>query len=203
MFSKLLAKMDAFCGFVLSRVFNKNVPFDGTAIKFRNWFDVTCLDSKGNVKWKNRCYNGVTTVGLNGILEVLFKATTPVKPASGGVCLGLIDSTSYSALAAGDQMNAHGGWLEATGYSNALRPTWGAGSGASGVITNASPAAFTINATQTIKGIFCVFSDATITNANGKGGTTGTLFATALFSGGDQAVVNGDTLNVTYTVTIS
>jgi hypothetical protein len=45
----------------------------------------------------------------------------------------------------------------------------------------------------TVKGLFLI-SDST------KGGTTGTLFSTAAFTGGTQAVNSGDTLKVTYTV---
>jgi len=56
---------------------------------------------------------------------------------------------------------------------------------------------FSINATTTVGGAF-------LTSDNTKGGTTGTLFSAADFqSPGDRSVVNGDTLNVTYTFSLS
>jgi hypothetical protein len=43
-----------------------------------------------------------------------------------------------------------------------------------------------------------------LTSDNTKGGTTGTLFSAADFSApGDRSVVNGDTLNVTYTFSLA
>jgi hypothetical protein len=62
------------------------------------------------------------------------------------------------------------------------------------VVTNvASPSAFNINgAGGTVGGAF-------LTSGSAKSGTTGTLFSAADFgSPGDRAVVNGDTLSVTY-----
>ena len=44
-----------------------------------------------------------------------------------------------------------------------------------------------------MKGVF-------LTNDNAKNGTSGKLFCTALFGGGDEAVVDGDVVKVTYTV---
>ena len=62
-------------------------------------------------------------------------------------------------------------------------------------MTNATTADFnmTPGSAVTIKGLF-------LCSDNTKGGTTGTLFATAAFTGGNQTVNNGDTLKVTYTV---
>jgi hypothetical protein len=66
------------------------------------------------------------------------------------------------------------------------------------VATNsASPATFTINATSTIAGAF-------LTSISTKGGTTGILFSASDFSSpGDRAVVSGDTLSVTYTLSLA
>jgi hypothetical protein len=66
------------------------------------------------------------------------------------------------------------------------------------VVTNsASKATFNINATATVGGAF-------LTSDDTKGGSTGTLFSAADFqSPGDRSVVNGDTLTVTYTFSLS
>lgn len=192
--SKFLVKMKAVCNLIRNRMFD-------TSLKFKNTFRVECVGADGKVKWTQTMPNGVTTVGLNQVLDTYLRVGGTNKPA--GVCIGLIDNSGYGGgIQATDTMAAHGGWLEATGYSNANRVNWGPIAAAAGVMTNTTPAAFNINATQTIKGIFVV-TDPTLGNANNKGGTTGTLFAHAMFSGGDQAVVNGDTLNVTYTVTLT
>jgi hypothetical protein len=94
-------------------------------------------------------------------------------------------------VAAGDTSASHAGWTESTAYSNGTRPapSWGAAAAGSKAST---ATAYNINGTDTIKGAFL------ITNST-KGGSTGVLYSAGLFSGGDRAVVNGDTLNVTYT----
>jgi len=132
--------------------------------------------------------NGIVDVGLNSILEIYFHSGTQITTWY----LGLIDNSGFSALAAADTMASHAGWTESTAYSNANRPTWTAGTAASRSITNSSTVDFTINATATIKGIF-------VTSNNTKGGTSGTLWATAAFAS-TVAVSNGDTLKITYTV---
>lgn len=84
---------------------------------------------------------------------------------------------------------------EDTSYSNANRPTLTLGTVSGQSVDNsASKAAFTINAAARIFGAFLV------TN-NTKGGTTGTLYGGGLFAAGSKLVANGDTLNVTVTLT--
>ena len=99
-------------------------------------------------------------------------------------------------MAAADTMASHAGWTEVTAYSEAVRQTLTLGAVASQSVDNsASKAAFSINAdATTIGGAF-------ITTDNTKGGTTGTLAGAAAFTGGNKAADNGDTLNVTVTLT--
>lgn len=95
-----------------------------------------------------------------------------------------------------DTMASHSPWTEVTPYSNANRPTWTGGTVASGSVDNsASPAAFIINASATVYGMF-------MADNNGKGGSTGNLLGMAPFSA-SRAVLSGDTLNVTITCSIS
>jgi hypothetical protein len=151
-------------------------------------FHVQHFDRDGNLKGEYDFPNGITDVGLNHILETEFNGGTPVT----AWYIGLIDNASFSALAAGDTMGSHAGWIETSAYDEATRPEWTAGTASARSITNASTVDFTINATKTIKGIF-------ITSNNTKGGTTGTLWSTAAF-GSTVSVADDDVLKVTYTL---
>lgn len=149
---------------------------------------VECRDKNGKLKWRDTIENLVVDEGKNDALDKYFAGSG----YTAAWYLGLISSTGYTTgPAAGDTMASHGGWAEDQNYSEGTRPapTWNAASGGSKA-TNAT--SFSINASTTIKGCFMV------TNST-KGGTTGILYSAGLFSGGDKAVDNGDTLNVTWT----
>lgn len=133
--------------------------------------------------------NGVTNIGKDTILNVMFGAASQLTPWY----LSFISLAGYTALAAADTMSSHAGWVEFTGYSEATRPEWTEGAAASQVVTNAVAISFNINATGTIKGGF-------LTSENTKSGTTGILWGTALFSG-DLSVTSGDIIKITYSVT--
>lgn len=161
---------------------NLNVKFDYT---------VQLVGPDGKVKTQRDGSNGITDVGLNKILDDMFDGGSAASP-SGTWYVGLIDNAGFSALAAADTMASHSGWSESTDYTESNRVTWGVGAASSRSVTNATTVDFSINATVTINGIFVV-------DNNTKGGTTGTLWATASFSSPVSAT-NGDTLKVTYTV---
>lgn len=159
-------------------------------------FKVECLDKDGNLKWTAESKNLVVNVGLQDMNTQYFKGAT----YTAAWYIGLYGAASSNNPAASDTMSSHLGWVEITGYSNANRPTATFGTATTAdpsVIDNsASPASFSINATNTIGGAF-------LTSNNTKGGTTGILFSAADFqSPGDRAVVSGDTLNVTYTFSL-
>lgn len=156
----------------------------------RGSFRIKHYDSKGRELGVYDVKNLVVNQGKNDILEVYFSDGTATAQASW--FMGLISLSGYSAIAAADTAASHAGWTEFTGYSEATRPAWGQGDAASQSITNASPVTFSINASGTVKGAFI------ITNST-KGGTTGKLWAAALFSA-DVPVNNGDQLKVTYTL---
>lgn len=136
-------------------------------------------------KWREDFRNLVVTVGKNDLLDKYFSGSA----YTAAWYLGLIGSTGYSAIAAGDTMASHAGWTESTAYSNANRVTLAFSAASGGSKATSSAASFNINATDTIKGGFA-------TTSNTKGGTTGILYSAGLFSGGDKAVANGETLNV-------
>ena len=160
--------------------------------KFRTvgTFIIACYAPDGTLKWREKATNGVTTVGLNHVLDVAFHASTQ----STVWLVGLIRDDNFTGLAAADTMAVHGGWEEADEYDEATRPIWTEGASAAGVITNAVTVDFTMNAVETIKGAFLV-------DDNEIGGVAGTLFCTALFDGGDQVVADDDVLQATYTIT--
>jgi hypothetical protein len=158
---------------------------------FRIWgtFRVVVLDPMGNVKAVRYAPNSVVNTGLNYILNVALGGGTQITTWY----VGLVNNASFTAFAAGDTHAVHAGWIEATGYSQTNRVTWSGGTSTAQSITNASSANFSMNASATIKGLF-------ISNDNTKGGTaSNTLFSEAAFSGGNQSVNSGDTLQVTYT----
>lgn len=154
---------------------------------------VECLGADGKVKWIDTIYNLITTVGKNDLLDKHLAGSG----YTAAWYMGLISSTSYTTgPAAADTSASHGGWTEDQTYSNGARPTcvFSAASGGSKALSSAL--SFNINGTATIKGAF-------ISSLSTKGGTTGILFSAGLFSGGDKAVASGDTLNVSYTATLT
>lgn len=179
-------KFDQDAGFTLVR--EREVEKQKLPLKGR--FVVEHVDKDGNLKGTYEFDNDIVNQGKNDLFDIMFHDGTQI--ASASWYIGLINLSGYSALAASDVMSSHAGWAETTAYAEATRVAWGPGAAASQSITNASPATFNINATVTVKGIF-------VTSNSTKGGTTGRLWATALFSA-DVPLSNGDQLRVTYTV---
>jgi hypothetical protein len=155
------------------------------------FYTVTFVDANGVEQWSERVDNLVTTVGKNFILDTVLAGSA----YTATWFIGLMSSVSYTTgAAAGDTMASHGGWTESVAYSNATRvaPSFGAASAGSKATT---ATAFNINASDTIKGVF-------LNSVSTKSGTTGTLYSAGLFTGGDQVVTSGGTLNVTYTASV-
>jgi hypothetical protein len=143
-------------------------------------------------KWTDHIDNVVCTAGKNDLLDKYFAGSS----YTAAWYVGLIDSGSYSAVAAGDTSASHAGWTENTAYSQGTRPaaSWSAASAGAKALSSA--AAFSITSdNQTIKGCFL------ITNST-KGGTTGILYSAGLFTVGDKEADNGDTLNVSYSASV-
>lgn len=153
-------------------------------------FYIEHTDKHGRVKGRYEIPNGIVNEGKNRILDVMFNDGTQI--ANSSWYIGLIDNSGYSTLADTDTMSSHAGWNEFTSYSEANRVAWGSGAAASQSTTNATPATFNISGSGTVKGVL-------VTSNNTKGGTSGLLWATALFSA-DVPVSNGDQLKITYTV---
>jgi hypothetical protein len=165
----------------------------GPSLPVGGHFIVECYDRDGNLRWEDTAENGVTDAGIASLLNIYFRASTQVT----AWYLGLIDNSGFVAFSAADTMTSHAGWSEVatSAYSNSTRVQWSPGAASGGAVVNSSTAdhSMTNGSALTVKGLFLV-------SENTKGGTAGTLFATAAFTGGTQAVNNGDTLKVTYTV---
>lgn len=176
--------------------FNRRAKLYLPAVKALCTIDAIAFKENGDVRWAQfGRVNGVTNEGFNIMLDSMFKnGTATLYPTW---YLGLISNSGYSALNAGDTMSSHSGWTEdSTHYTAATRPAWTPGTAASKSTTNSSSVNFAMNLDNTIiKGIF-VSSDSALAGTGGK------LWATGLFSA-DQTLYNGDTLKITYTVTLS
>ena len=158
---------------------------------------VQCHDADGNLKWEAEAPNLVVNGGLQDMNAKYFTGSA----YTAAWYLGLYGAAASNNPAAGDTMSSHAGWTEVVAYSQATRPacTFGTPTTANpSVATNsASPATFSINGTTTVGGAF-------LTSNNTKSGTTGTLYSAADFSApGDRSVVSGDTLTVTYTLSLA
>jgi len=160
-------------------------------------YKIQCHDAQGNLKWEDEAPNLVVNVGLQDMNAKYFTGSA----YTAAWYIGLYGAAATNNPAAGDTMSSHAGWTEVVAYSQATRPacTFGTPTTANpSVATNsASPATFSINATTTVGGAF-------LTSNSTKSGTTGTLYSAADFSSpGDRAVTNGDTLSVTYTLSLA
>jgi len=160
-------------------------------------YKIQCHDAQGNLKWEDEAPNLVVNVGLQDMNAKYFTGSA----YTAAWYIGLYGAAATNIPAAGDTLSSHAGWTEVVAYSQATRPacTFGTPTTANpSVATNsASPASFSINGTTTVGGAF-------LTSNSTKSGTTGTLYSAADFSSpGDRAVVSGDTLSVTYTLSLA
>lgn len=151
-------------------------------------------------KWDAKAPNIVTHVGMNLMLDNAFGTGADLA----GPFLGLIADDSYTAVAIGDTMASHAGWLEAGNLQN---PTWDTPAGVRGTPTFAAAAngakafssavSFTINSTgpDVVKGCFLVYGTGALTTIDNTGGV---LWSAGLFTGGDKSLSDNDVLNVSY-----
>lgn len=169
----------------------------GESATAKGVYHMQCFDKDGNLKWEAECPNLVVNGGLQDMNNQYFLGST----YTATWYIGLYGAGASNTPAATDTASSHAGWTEVTPYSQATRPacTFATPTTANpSVATNsASPAVYSINATSTVGGAFLI-SNST------KGGTTGTLYSASDFtSPGDRSVVSGDTLNVTYTLSLA
>ena len=169
----------------------------GETASAKGVYHMQCFDKDGNLKWEAECPNLVVNGGLQDMNNKYFLGSA----YTATWYIGLYGAGSTNNPAASDTMSSHAGWTEVVPYSQATRPacTFATPTTANpSVATNsASPAVYSINATATVGGAF-------LTSNNTKSGTTGTLYSASDFtSPGDRSVVSGDTLNVSYTLSLA
>jgi hypothetical protein len=148
--------------------------------------------------WSDTAPNIVTTVGGNDMLDKYLAGSA----YTAAFYLGLISLVGYTGVPVlADTMASHASWTEAglanaPTYSQSVRGTAPWSTAASGKVKAFTSAlSYSITSTGTVKGSF-------LTTVSTKDGATGILFSAGLFTGGDKAVNNLDTLNVSYSLGI-
>lgn len=163
-------------------------------------YDAVCTGPDGELKWSDTIENTVVTGGKNLALDTYLAGSgyTVVGPY-----MGLISSVGYSAIAAGDTMGSHAGWLEGGGANaptyTAPRKTCLWSAAAAGAKALSAGLAFAITGSGTVKGAFIVLGAGALSTIDNAAGT---LYSAGLFAGGDKAVSNGDTLTISYSASI-
>ena len=156
-------------------------------------YHAVCYSQDGFIKWEDDIQNLVTTVGKNFTLD-----TTLGNVAGGAVVMGL-KGTGTAVVA--DTQASHASWLEVGGTNapaySGNRPTPSFSAASAGSKATSSAVSFSITSTGNVYGCFInIGGSATIDN------TTGTLFSAGDFSS-SKSVINGDTIAVTYTATLT
>lgn len=171
-------------------VFIPGMPDEVDGFQPMGWVNLGHYDRRGIKIGEYQFRNLVVNQGKNDILNVYFADGTAT--ASSSWFMGLIGDSGFTGIVAGDTAASHGGWTEFTNYSQSTRPLWGQAGPSTGVttITNASPVTFDITGSGNLKGGFII-------TQNTKGGTSGKLWAAALFTA-TVPVNNGDQMKATY-----
>ena len=166
-------------------------PAEQMAIE--GYYHAVCYSADGFIKWEDEIINLVTTVGKNSTLDTILGNT-----AAGAVVMGL-KGTGTAVVA--DTQASHASWLE-VGLANAPtysgnRPTPSFSAASAGSKTTSSAVSFSMTSTGTVAGCFI-----NIGGSATKDSTTGVLFSAGDFSS-SKSVVNGDTIAVSYTATLT
>jgi hypothetical protein len=169
-------------------------PGLGESVGAGGVYTVECVGPDGQIKWTDQFNNLVVNQGLANMNGAYLAGSAQTTTWYLGLVTGPGSGTTF---AAGDTLASHAGWTENTDYTgNRKVVTFGSATTANpSVITNsASPSSFVMTGTATIAGAFL---------ASVASGTSGILFSEGDFTGGDKSVASGDTLNVTYTFSLT
>lgn len=165
------------------------------------FYKVVCFGKDGKEKWRDTIKNTVTTLGKNLALNTLLAGSAY---SVTGPYMGLIGAVDYTDVpVAADTMASHATWKEGGGTNAPTytgdRKTVTFDAAADGAKAADAAQAFAITGTGTAKGCFLVLGTGAVAT---KDNTSGVLYSAGLFTGGDKAVGDGDTLNVTYTASL-
>jgi len=152
-----------------------------SGVQLGGFFVFECFDAFGNLKWRDEAPNMVVAAGLAHILDVVFSGATVATTWHCGL------GASSFTVASGDTMASHAGWTELTNYTG-NRKEWVEVRTAASLTNAASAATFVFTTAGTVGG-------GVLTNLS-----TGSdiMMAGAALTGGDRAVVDTDTINLTY-----
>lgn len=156
-------------------------------------FHVTCVGADGKVKWSELCPNTVTTEGKNAMLDKFLGLAAAYAAMGMGLHTTVGNASSTYATPSPQ--------VESVVYSNANRPTPSFSAASAGSKATSAAVAFNINGSATITGVFLALGAAGVTTKSDTAASA-ILLSTGTFSGGSRAVVNGDTLNVTYSLAL-
>ena len=166
-------------------------------------YDVVCLDSEGNVKWTDVAHNQTTNQGKNGMLNGYLGAGAV--PAS-WYC-SLITASSISLTSVYSAINSTSPATCVTEVGTGVIAarklmTWAAaGTPTAGAIAS-NTVSFAITGAATVIGNMVVSGGTGITNLGDVAAASGVLLSAGSFTGGPKTVGNGDTLNVSYSLSM-
>lgn len=170
----------------------------GDECRVKGSFHFECNDADGNLLWEETDHNLFTTLAKNALLNAGYDASSTLT----GPFMGLISSTSFTAVSAADTMASHAGWLEANA-TNAPNygttrgsPTYGVA--AAGTITS-SGVVFTFTGAGTVEGAFIVAGSGAV---SGNTSTAGVLMNAGTLATA-QPVIIGNTLTITHAGTLT
>ena len=157
-------------------------------------YTVECRDSTGTLKWTDTFPNLVVNQGLQDMNAKYFLGSA----YTAAWYLGLVTGPGSGTTFAASDTLASKAWTENTNYTGSRKAvTFGTPTTANPSVASntSSPSTFVMNANaQTIAGAFL---------CSVASGTSGILFSAADFTGGDKVVDSGDTLNVTYSFSLT
>lgn len=168
------------------------LPDVHAGMQIHGHYVVTAYDHNGKFKWQESFDNLITTVGKNAMLDQYLAGSS----WSTGTVYMMLKGTGTAV--AGDTMASHASWSELNiSASSGIRQAVSLSAASSGSKATSSAVAWSITSSGTVYGVALVVGG-TSTNAN----TTGTLFSAGDF-GSSRSVVNGDTLNVTWSASLT
>lgn len=187
-------KLNALDGIVAGLIARPESAEEGRA---EGVYVIQCFDSEGNLKWDDRIENLIVNTGKNWMLDNALNASAT---SATNVYMGLVNGGTTPTIVATDTMASHSGWTELNiSASSGARQSVSFNSAATGAKSSTSAVAWSITSAGTVAGCFIALGSTAVTT---NGSTAGTLFSAGTFTGGNRVVANGDTLNVSYSVSV-